>query len=70
MSYPELDLAGKSMAVFGFGVEGIELVRYGVNQGAFVTVSDSRPAEQLTGRDRGHRRTARTAAARGHPHPR
>ena len=47
MTYPELDLEGKAVAVLGFGVEGIELVRYLVNQGARVTVSDGRPAEQL-----------------------
>jgi UDP-N-acetylmuramoylalanine--D-glutamate ligase len=48
MSYPELDLAGKAVTVLGFGVEGIEAVRYLVNQGARVTVSDARLPDQLT----------------------
>ncbi len=44
------DFAGKRVTVVGFGIEGIDLVRYLARQGANVTVSDSRPAQKLTDR--------------------
>ena len=36
------------MTVIGLGIEGIDLVRYLSSRGARVTVSDARPAEQLS----------------------
>ena len=45
-----LDFAGKRVTVVGLGIEGVNLVRFLARQGANVTVSDSKPAEKLTGR--------------------
>ncbi len=45
----DLNFAGKRVTVVGLGIEGVDLVDYLVRQGADVTVSDSRPADKLTG---------------------
>jgi len=42
------NLQGARVTVVGLGIEGIDLVRYLTAEGAAVTVSDARPAEQLT----------------------
>ncbi len=41
------NLQGARVTVVGLGIEGIDLVRYLTAEGAEVTVSDARPAEQL-----------------------
>ncbi len=43
------DLRGVRVTVVGLGIEGVDLVRFLARAGARVTVSDSRPAEQLGG---------------------
>ncbi len=45
---PELDFRGKKVTVVGLGIEGVDLVRYLVGQGARVTASDVRTADRLT----------------------
>lgn len=47
-AYP--DFRGKKVTVVGLGIEGVDLVRYLAAQGAQVTASDARTAEQLTHR--------------------
>jgi UDP-N-acetylmuramoylalanine--D-glutamate ligase len=44
---PTPNLRGARVTVVGLGIEGIDLVRYLSREGARVTVSDARPAEQL-----------------------
>jgi len=44
------DFTGKRVTVVGLGIEGVDLVRYLVRQGADVTVSDSKPAAALSAR--------------------
>jgi UDP-N-acetylmuramoylalanine--D-glutamate ligase len=41
------DYSGMRVTVFGLGVEGLDLVRFFSSQGAWVTVSDAKPAEML-----------------------
>lgn len=43
----DLNFADKRVTVVGLGIEGVDVVRYLVRQGADVTVSDSRPADRL-----------------------
>src|SRR3990172_1477980 len=40
-------LVGKNVTVLGLGIEGVDVVRYLASQGAAVTVSDSKPPEDL-----------------------
>jgi len=47
-AYP--DFRGKKVTVVGLGIEGVDLVRYLAAQGAQVTASDARPADQLAHR--------------------
>jgi len=47
------DFRGKKVTVVGLGIEGVDLVRYLVGQGAQVTASDIRTAERLGSRLRG-----------------
>lgn len=47
-AYP--DFRGKKVTVVGLGIEGVDLVRYLAAQGAQVTGSDARTAEQLAHR--------------------
>jgi UDP-N-acetylmuramoylalanine--D-glutamate ligase len=47
-AYP--DFRGKKVTVVGLGIEGVDLVRYLAAQGAQVTASDARTADQLTRR--------------------
>ena len=44
------DFRGKKVTVVGLGIEGVDLVRYLVGEGALVTASDARPAERLAPR--------------------
>lgn len=44
------ELRGKKVTVVGLGIEGVDLARYLVGQGADVTVSDVRTAERLAPR--------------------
>jgi len=44
------DFSGKRVTVVGLGIEGVDLVRYLVRQGAEITISDSRPANALSAR--------------------
>ncbi len=44
------DFEGKRVTVVGLGIEGVDLARYLVGNGALVTISDSRPAERLSAR--------------------
>src|SRR3990172_155114 len=43
----DLDFRDKRVTVVGLGIEGADLVRYLTRQGAVVTVSDAKPAEEL-----------------------
>ncbi|HJX62229.1 MAG TPA: UDP-N-acetylmuramoyl-L-alanine--D-glutamate ligase, partial [Dehalococcoidia bacterium] len=44
------DFRGKKVTVVGLGIEGVDLVRYLVGQGAQVTASDIRTADRLAPR--------------------
>jgi len=44
------DFRDKRVTVVGLGIEGVDLARYLVGEGALVTVSDSRPKERLAPR--------------------
>ncbi len=46
----DLDFSDKQVTVVGLGIEGVDMVRYLGRQGAQVTASDSKPAEELAGR--------------------
>ncbi len=41
------NLVGRRVTVIGLGVEGVDLVRFLASRGAWVTASDTRPAERL-----------------------
>jgi len=43
----ELDFRDKRVTVVGLGTEGLDMVRYLASRGAYVTVSDAKPAEKL-----------------------
>ncbi|MFQ6019913.1 MAG: UDP-N-acetylmuramoyl-L-alanine--D-glutamate ligase, partial [Dehalococcoidia bacterium] len=43
----DLDLWGKRVTVVGLGIEGVDLARFAARKGAYVTVSDARPAGEL-----------------------
>ena len=42
-----MELRGKRVTVVGLGIEGLTLTRFLAGRGAYVTVSDAKPAEQL-----------------------
>src|SRR5690606_31705821 len=44
------NLSGKHVIVVGLGIEGVDLVKFLVSQGARVTVSDAKSRERLTER--------------------
>ncbi len=44
----DLELRGKRVLVVGLGIEGVDLVRYAVAQGAEVTANDAKPRERLS----------------------
>lgn len=46
----DLDFGDKRVTVVGLGIEGVDIVRYLASRGAYVTVSDAKPAEQLAER--------------------
>lgn len=43
----EIELRGKRVLVVGLGIEGVDLVRYAVAQGAVVTANDVQPRQRL-----------------------
>ena len=46
----DLDFRDRRVTVVGLGMEGVDLVRYLTSRGAYVTVSDAKPAEKLADR--------------------
>lgn len=42
-----IDLRGERALVIGLGIEGVDLARYAIAEGARVTANDARPAEEL-----------------------
>ncbi len=48
--FGDLDFRDKRVTVVGLGIEGVDVARYLASHGAFVTVSDAKPAEALADR--------------------